>query len=189
MEAFLVSTGLVALAALGMGGVAMEVTPGDWAAFRFTDDLGTSGSFAALGFVAVAAGMTIGRFAGDWVAHRVAARRLWRLSMCTVAVGVSIATLVPNQYVALLGFFTSGIGAATLLPTLYDRAARRPGRAGAGLGALTAGLRAGFLALPVITGALAATSLSVGQAIAVVVAGSAVIFIVADTITTRTAAT
>jgi len=174
--------GLVALAALGMGGVAMEVTPGDWAAFRFTDDLGTSEGFAALGFVAVAAGMTIGRFAGDWVAHRVPPRRLSRLAMVTVMAGVAIATLGPNQYVALAGFFVSGLGASTLLPTLYDRAARRPGRAGSGLGALTAGLRVGFLTLPVVTGALAASSLSVGQAIALVVLGAGALFIAADTL-------
>ncbi len=179
--------GLLALGALGLGGVAMEITPGDWAAFRFTDDLGTSQSFAALGFVAVAAGMTTGRFAGDWVAHRVPARRLARLSMATVASGVAIATLVPNRYVDLGGFLVSGLGAATLLPTLYDRAARRPGRAGSGLGALTAGLRVGFLTLPLVTGTLAGTRLDVGPAIAIVVLGAGALFVAADAVTTRAA--
>src|SRR5690606_37098713 len=131
--------GLLALGGLGLGGVAMEITPGDWAAFRFTDDLGASESFAALGFVAVATGMALGRFGGDWVAHRVAPGRLSRMAMGTVLAGVVVATLVPNQYVDLAGFFVSGLGASTLLPTLYDRAARVPGRPGAGLGALTAG--------------------------------------------------
>ena len=177
--------GLIALGALGLGGVAMEITPGDWAAFRFTDDLGTSDSFAALGYVAVATGMATGRFAGDWIAHRVSARRLSRMAMGTVVTGVAIATLIPNQYVGLVGFLVSGLGAATLLPTLYDRAARRPGRPGAGLGALTAGLRVGFLSLPLVTGALAGSQLDVGHAIAVVVLAAGAVFLTADAVTTR----
>jgi fucose permease len=177
--------GLIGLGVLGFGGVAMEVTPGDWAAFRFTDDLGASDGFAALGFAAVAAGMTIGRFAGDWIAHRTTPQRLSRVSMSTAVVGVAVATLVPNRFIDLGGFFVAGLGAATLLPTLYDRAARRPGRAGAGLGALTAGLRVGFLSLPLATGALAGTSLDVGVAVAIVVAAAAVLFVAADAVATR----
>jgi predicted MFS family arabinose efflux permease len=177
--------GLIGLGVLGFGGVAMEVTPGDWAAFRFTDDLGTSEGFAALGFAAVAGGMTIGRFGGDWIAHRTSPQRLSRVAMSTAVVGVAVATLVPNRFVDLGGFFVAGLGAATLLPTLYDRAARRPGRAGAGLGALTAGLRIGFLTLPLATGALAGTSLGVGVSVAIVVAMAAVLFVAADAASTR----
>jgi fucose permease len=177
--------GLIGLGVLGFGGVAMEVTPGDWAAFRFTDDLGTSEGFAALGFAAVAGGMTIGRFGGDWIAHRTSPQRLARSAMSTAVVGVAVATLVPNRFVDLGGFFVAGLGAATLLPTLYDRAARRPGRPGAGLAALTAGLRVGFLMLPFATGTLAGTSLEVGTAVMIVVAVAAVLFIAADTAGTR----
>lgn len=177
--------GLIGLGALGLGGVAMEITPGDWAAFRFTDDLGTSDSYAALGFVAVATGMAVGRFGGDWVAHRVSPQRLSRLAMATVLVGVTVATLVPNRYVDLAGFVVAGLGASTLLPTLYDRAARVPGRTGAGLGALTAGLRLGFLTLPLATGALAGSALDVGPAILIVVLAAGALFIAVDTVVLR----
>lgn len=181
--------GLIGLAALGLGGVALEVTPGDWAAFRFTDDLGTSEAFAALGYLAVATGMTVGRFAGDWVAQRIPARRLSRLAMTTALAGVAVATLVPDRFVDLLGFLIAGLGASTLLPTLYDRAAHRPGRAGAGLGALTAGLRVGFLVLPLVTGGLAGTALDVGPAMAIVALSAAALFAAADAVASRTART
>ena len=179
--------GGLSLTALGLGGIAIEITPGDWAAFRFTDDFGTSESFAALGFVAVATGMTCGRFAGDWVAQRTTPRQLSRLAMSTAVVGVAVATLVPNRHVDLAGFLIAGLGASTLMPTLYDRAAQRPGRAGSGLGALTAGLRIGFLALPLATGSLAGTSLDVGTAIMIVVAAGAVLFVAADAAAAREA--
>jgi hypothetical protein len=107
--------------------------------------------------------------------------------MSTAVVGVAVATLVPNRHVDLVGFLIAGLGASTLMPTLYDRAAQRPGRAGSGLGALTAGLRIGFLALPLATGSLAGTSLDVGTAIMIVVAAGAVLFVAADAAAAREA--
>ena len=56
-----------------------------------------------------------------------------------------------------------GYGAA-----IFDDAAKFPGRAGAALGALTAGSRGASLVVPVLTGALIGTSLSVGAAMAIV---------------------
>lgn len=65
---------------------------------------------------------------------------------------------------------------ANLSPILYDTAAQHPGRPGAGLGALTAGLRTANLTTPLLVGTLAATRLSVGSAIAVVTLPSVVGF-------------
>ena len=61
-----------------------------------------------------------------------------------------------------------GLGIATLLPGLYDAAAKLPGRSGAGLGALTAGIRTSVLTVPLTVGALAGTDLAVGDAMAIV---------------------
>ena len=59
-----------------------------------------------------------------------------------------------------------GLGVATFMPKLYDDAARLPGRRGAGLGAMTAGVRSAYLVTPAAVGWLAGTGLSVGEAIA-----------------------
>jgi MFS family permease len=161
----------LALALFGLAGffaLMVEGTSNDWAAFRFTDDFGSTPGYAGLAFVAVTAGMTVGRFGGDFVAARTTAQQLLAASIGASGLGMVLATLVDAELVSFVGFALVGLGGATLLPTLYDRAARLPGPAGMGLGALTAGIRVAVLVAPVAVGALAATSLSVGAAVAMV---------------------
>ncbi len=162
------SAALVLLGAAGLFAVAVETTSSDWAAFRFTDDYGTSPGRAALAFVAVTTGMTLGRFIGDWATVRLGPDRL-RNTACVLAfVGLAAATLLDSPPLSLVGLLLAGVGTASMLPAIYDRAARHPGRPGAGLGALTAGLRVSGLSVPVTVGLLAGTSLSVGAAMAIV---------------------
>lgn len=152
----------------GFFAVVVETAAIGWAAFRLTDDFGASAGFAAIAYVAVTVGMTVGRFAGDSIAHRFGAGRLLRLSTVLAGAGLAAATLVPSRSVVIVGFAVAGLGVATMIPKLYDDAAKMPGRAGSGLGALTAGVRAAALAVPVIVGVLAETAVSIGAAIAIV---------------------
>jgi len=160
----------------GFFAIAVESTSIEWAAFRLTDDYAASAGFAALAYVAVTTGMTIGRFAGDWATVQLGPQRLTRLSLALSGTGLAAASLVSDRYLNLAGYTIAGLGIATLLPMLYDTAAQHPGKAGAGLGALTAGLRTGSLTIPLAVGTLAATSLSVGSAIAIVALPSIVGF-------------
>ena len=150
------------------GTVAAEVTGGDWASFRLTDDFGAAGAIGSLAFVAYTVGMAGMRFGGDWLQARLGRMTLHRLSVTLAAAGLAVASLVPNEAVAVAGFLLVGVGVATFMPKLYDDAARLPGRRGAGLGAMTAGMRLAFLATPVAVGTLAGTRLTVGAAIAIV---------------------
>jgi hypothetical protein len=159
---------LLPIAVGGAFAVTVEITTSDWAAFRFTDDFATTAAFATLGYVAFTVGMTVGRFAGDWVVLRLGSDGLLRLACALAFVGLVGATLVSNRYVSLGSLTLAGLGTATFFPKLYDDAARLPGRAGAGLGALTAGSRAATLVAPVLIGSLVGSSLSVGSAIAIV---------------------
>ncbi|MAT06432.1 MAG: hypothetical protein CL424_15445 [Acidimicrobiaceae bacterium] len=158
---------VVLLVAAGMFAVIMEITGGDWATFRLTDDFGSSAAIASAAFVAYTVGMTAMRFGGDSLQTRLGRMGLHRLSLTIASVGFVTASVVPNQTVALIGFFLVGLGVATFMPKLYDDAARLPGRRGAGLGAMSGGMRVAFLMTPVAVGALAGTSLSVGAAIAI----------------------
>jgi MFS family permease len=158
---------IVLLVLAGMFAVVAEITVGDWATFRLTDDFGAAGALASLAFAAYTVGMTSMRFGGDWLQVRLGHLGLHRLSVFVATVGVAVASLVPNEAASIVGFLLVGLGVATFLPTLYDDAARLPGRRGAGLGAMTAGMRVAFLITPVAVGALAGTSLSVGEAIAI----------------------
>lgn len=151
----------------GMFAVVAEVTGGDWAAFRLTDDFGAPAAVGSLAFVAYTAGMTGMRFGGDWLQQRLGTVGLHRLSVGLAAAGFVVATSIPVAEAAIAGFVLVGIGVATFMPTLYDAAARLPGRRGAGLGAMTGGMRVAYLVTPVAVGALAGTSLSVGSAIAI----------------------
>ena len=172
-------TGVKLLFAVGvasMFGAAMEVTSFDWAAFRLADDFGTTAGRAGLAFVVFVIGMAIGRLAGDSIQAIVGGQRLTWVSIGVTGAGLSAALLIDNQAAVLIGYLVAGLGQATLMPYLYDAAAKLPGRRGAGLGALAAGVRVSTLTTPVITGALASTSLSVGSAVAIVVLPSIVGF-------------
>lgn len=159
---------VVLLVLAGMFAVVIEMTGMDWATFRLSDDFGASAAVASLAFAAGTFGMTAMRFGGDALQVRLGRMGLHRLSVGLAATGLIAASLVPNEVVSLIGFLFLGLGVATFMPKLYDDAARLPGRRGAGLGAMTAGMRVAYLSTPVLVGGLAGTDLSVGDAIAIV---------------------
>ena len=159
---------VVLLMFAGMFAVVAEVTGGDWASFRLTDDFAAAAGVGSLAFVAYTVGMTSMRFAGDWLQLRLGRVRLFRFSVGIAIGGFALASLVPNRAASLVGFLLVGIGVATFMPKLYDDAARLPGRRGSGLGAMTGGMRVAYLVTPVAVGGLAGTTLSVGDAIAIV---------------------
>ena len=159
---------IILLVLAGMFAVVGEVTGGDWAAFRLADDFEAAGALASLAFVAYTVGMTLMRFGGDWLQLRLGHIGLHRLSVGLATGGVAVASLIPNRAASIVGFLLVGLGVATFMPKLYDDAARLPGRRGAGLGAMTAGIRVAFVITPVAVGGIAGTSLSVGEAIAIV---------------------
>lgn len=153
----------------GAAAMAMEISAGDWAAFRLSDDLGASARVAASAFVAFTVGMTLGRLGGDWVQVRVGALRMIRGATLLAGAGMSAATLVPNQAVSLAGYVVAGLGTAVMFPQLYDAAAKAPGPPGSGFTAMLVGQRGAALLVPLIVGTLANTSaLGVGQAVAIV---------------------
>lgn len=169
-------TGFGLLALVGFAAVVIESTAMDWAAFRFTDDFGSSAAFGALGYAAMAGGMTTGRLAGDHLLHRLGSTRLLRAALGAAGLGLTLATLVPSPPVTYVGLLLTGLGGSTMLPQLYDRAAKWPGRPGAGLGALTAGVRAAVLLSPLVIGGLAGIGLSIGSAMALFTLPAVVLF-------------
>jgi MFS family permease len=178
---------VVLLVLAGMFAVVMEVTGGDWATFRLSDDFDASAALASLAFVAYTVGMTLMRFGGDSLQLRLGRLGLHRLSVAVATIGLLIASLAPSEGASIVGFLLTGLGVATFMPKLYDDAARLPGRRGSGLGAMTAGMRVAFLFTPALVGALAGTSLSVGQAIAITTMPAAIGLVVVTEWTERLA--
>jgi Major Facilitator Superfamily len=164
-----VSTPVLALGFANAMAVTLDITSGDWATFRLTDDLNATASVAVIAFVAFTAGMTIGRMSGDFVLVRVGRVRLAQLGATTSGIGLIIATLIPSRPLAIAGFAISGLGTSILGPQLADAAARAPGPPGSGFKTLFVGHRAAALFVPIVIGTLANTSsISVGGAMAII---------------------
>ena len=159
---------LLALALSGAFAITVELVSSDWAAFRLAEDLGASAGFAGLGFVAFTSGMTIGRLGGDQAVGRIGGDAVFRLAILVSGVGLSIAAFAPDRWWVLAGYVVAGIGISVFFPKLYDDAARTKGRRGAGLAWLRTGASLTALVIPTAVGVLAASSLSVGQAVAIV---------------------
>ena len=159
---------LLTLALAGAFSITVELVSSDWAAFRLSEDFGTTAGFAGLGYVAFTLGMTVGRFGGDFVQHRIGDARLLRFAIVISGIGLSGAALVPNRWAVLAAYVLAGVGISVFFPKLYDDAAKFRGRRGRGLAWLRTGSSLTALALPTIVGVLAASSLSVGAATAIV---------------------
>lgn len=160
--------GLLVLAASGACSITVELVSSDWAAFRLAEDFGTSLGFAGLGYVAFTVGMTIGRLGGDFVAVRLGSDVLLRLALAVAATGLALAAFTPSRWMVLVSYVVAGVGISTFFPKLYDDAAKFPGRRGVGLAWLRTGSSLTALAMPTLVGVLAASSLSVGAATAIV---------------------
>ncbi|MFW2381899.1 MAG: MFS transporter [Acidimicrobiales bacterium] len=157
---------VLTFAALGAAAIVPEMINSDWAAFRLTDDLGTSNGVAGMGYVAFTVGMVTGRLAGDSAVHRFGHRRVLRGATVLAGLGITVATLIPAVPAVFVGLLVAGTGVSVMFPELYDAAAQhsRPGKA---LGGLTAGSRIALLAAPLLVGVLADTdTFTVGAAIA-----------------------
>jgi predicted MFS family arabinose efflux permease len=145
---------VVAMALAAIGGIALEVTPNDWASVLFTDVF-DAGRFSGLGTLACASAMLVGRLGGDHVLHRIGERRLLTYAGRLVGLGVVITVAAPVTAVAVCGLFVWGLGLSVVFPQLYATAARLPGTsAGAGLGWMLLGQRFGAMACAVAVGAI-----------------------------------
>ena len=176
------------LALVVLGGIfalVLEQTASDWAAFRLSDDFGASAAVASLAFVAFSFGMVCSRLGGDFAEARLGRDRLGRVTLVLATAGLVVVSFADQQAVVIAAYVAVGAGVATFLPRLYDEAAKLPGRRGAGLGAMTAGMRIAGFSAPALVGLLAGTDLSVGQAVAIVTLPAAVGYAVVTEITRR----
>ncbi len=159
---------LLVLALSGACSITVELVSTDWAAFRLSEDFGAAAGFAGLGYVAFTIGMTVGRLGGDLVVMRIGDDRLLRWAIIVSGVGLATAALAPNRWVVLAAYAVAGLGVSTFFPKLYDDAAKFRGRRGLGLAWLRTGASVTALMIPTLVGVLAASSLSVGAATAIV---------------------
>ena len=151
----------------------------DWSAvfLRFSRDL--PAAWAGLGYAAFSVAMVAGRLTGDRLTTRLGPVRLTRWGAILAAAGFALATATTSVAAAMAGFTLIGLGAANLVPAIFNAAGRlRSVPAHLGISAVSILGYAGLLAGPTAIGlASRLTSLPIALAgvgvLALVLAGSA----------------
>jgi predicted MFS family arabinose efflux permease len=136
---------LVPLFLTGMAVALAELPPNEWSALLINDRFDVSMGRASLGFVAVAAGMFVGRVIGDLVTDRLGLEVTRRSGAALAAVGVLAAATVPTPVGAGAGLFVTGLGLSTLFPLVFRAAADLTHGSHSGMAAFSSGARLGFL--------------------------------------------
>ncbi|HSI58542.1 MAG TPA: MFS transporter, partial [Ideonella sp.] len=141
----------------------VEGAMADWSAVFLHDKLGTSASQAAFGYAAFSLAMTVMRLFGDHLIARFGAAPLLRGLNLLGALALTAALASAHAGATVLAFAFSGLGVATVVPTVFSAAARREGQqAGRGIATMASFGYTGFLLGPPLIGWLAeATDLRV----------------------------
>jgi MFS family permease len=143
--------GLLSICALVGEGAA-----GDWSAVYLKDNLGTSAGFAALGFSAFSALMTLGRAVGDRLIHRLGVVPVIRVCGLTATAGLALALATPVPALAIAGFTVFGAGLSVVAPQVFAAGGRAdPARPGSGLAKVVGLGYTGQTAGPAIIGLVA----------------------------------
>ncbi|OCP18001.1 MULTISPECIES: MFS transporter [unclassified Ensifer] len=133
-----------------------EGTVLDWGALYLRNELGATVELSGFGFAAFSATMATMRFAGDHVRDRFGGKRTLRICTVTALVGMVLAGLAPNAYLAILGFAIAGIGISNMVPIAFSAAGNMPGlQPGIGLSVATFMGYSGMLFAPSLIGFVA----------------------------------
>jgi MFS family permease len=127
----------------------------DWSAVYLRDDLGATAGFAALAYAAFSIAMTAGRLVGDRLTAALGPVRLVRACGLVAALGLAAGLLADAPIAAVAGFGCLGIGLSCIAPQVFSAAgARNPHRAGPAIARVASVGFLGFVAGPVLIGAI-----------------------------------
>ncbi len=147
---------LIVLSLLALCSLLAEGAADGWSAVYLRDNLGTSAGFAAMGYVAFALTMAIGRLAGDRLAERFGPVALLRGGGVLAAAGIVMVVLTAAPAAALVGFAVYGAGLSCTFPQMLALAGVvRPDRPGRAISRVAGTGYAGMLTGPVLIGGLA----------------------------------
>lgn len=155
----LLSGMLLAACGLAVVGAFLEDLGSTWGGVYLTEQLGTDIADSAFAFVAMMAALTVGRFAADRLVDRIGSVATVRVGSAVAFVGLLGVALAPSTLVVVIAFGLVGLGIAPMIPLAMDAADRAPGLGrGTGLAVAATVMRVGFLASPLLVGAIAQAS-------------------------------
>ena len=125
----------------------------DWGALYVRQELGADLALSGLAFAAFSGTMATVRFLGDLVRDRLGAVKTLRASGVFAIIGMILAGLAPDAWVAIAGFAICGLGIANMVPIAFSAAGNIPGMApGTGMSVATFMGYSGLLAAPSLIG-------------------------------------
>ncbi|TBW39310.1 MFS transporter [Siculibacillus lacustris] len=127
----------------------------DWTGVYLAGSLGTTAAFAASGYAAFSAAMTLGRLTGDRVRAAVGALVMVRAGGVVAAVGLGLGLAVGTPWAAVAGFTLAGLGLSNLVPVFFGAGGRAEEGSGHGIAAVATMGYFGFLIGPPAIGGLA----------------------------------
>lgn len=172
------SRGVLLIGALVFALFMAEGALTDWSALYLDRDLGTSASFAAIGYGAFAGGMAIGRLRGDRLNRALGPALLLRGGSLAATIFVLLIVITREPLVALPALLFVGLSVANGVPLLFSAAGRaRDMTPGPALAAVSTMGYFGLLAGPPLLGFVAdATSLGLSLGIVALLTATVSLF-------------
>jgi len=116
-DKFIFYTGLVVFCA-----AVCEVGIYDWSSVYFREVV--QNELFTLSYLVFMIAMTVSRFFTDTLIQLMGMKKLFFVSASVVIFGVSILILFPTFYPALIGFFITGVGVASIFPMSFSLASQ-----------------------------------------------------------------
>ncbi len=134
-EGVLIKLGIIAFCSMAAEGAMF-----DWSGVYFREVVKSPASMVILGYTSFMIMMTAGRFMGDQLIAKVGRKKVLQFSGILVFTGLTISVLFPWVVTAAFGFMIVGLGASSVIPTIYSTAAsvskKSPGMALAGVSSI-----------------------------------------------------
>lgn len=147
---------LIIFALICFACMACENTMYDWSGIYFEKVVHVSKNSATVGFVAYMIAMMTGRFVGDAAVNKFGIKSVLRFSGVLIFVGLLLLVLLPNQWVAGLGFILVGLGVSCIVPMVFQMAGRSTTMSsGSALASISSIGYLGFLLVPPFVGFIA----------------------------------
>ncbi len=145
---------LVLLGIITLCSCLLEGSAADWIALYLTSERAASETIAAVGYGLWAAAMAASRYSGTTLIDRLGRVRAIRLAGAVVLAGVVATLAAPGVYGSLVGVLLWGAGVALVFPAAMSAGGETPGRAAAGIAAVSTIGYGGFLVGPPLIGVL-----------------------------------